>query len=92
MLQSRDRDRRVYPQPTACQLFLPRDYKKVINFSIAQINLTSAFFYFSQSKNNIAIQLYEQGAILYSNALTPPPTLPPPSPSPSQRRFSCWPA
>ena len=74
MLQSRDRDRRVYPQPTACQLLLPRDYKKITNFSIAQINLTSAFFYFSQSKNNIAIQLYEQGAILYSNALTPPPS------------------
>ena len=72
MLKSRDRDRNVYPQPTACQLFLPRDYKNITTFSIAQLNLTSAFFYFSQIKNNIAIQIYEKDTILYDPVLIPP--------------------
>jgi hypothetical protein len=72
MLQSRDRDRKIYPQPTACQLLLPRDYKNVTNFTIAQINLTSAFFYFSEAKNNVAIQIYEEGSIQYQPVLAPP--------------------
>jgi hypothetical protein len=66
MLQSRNRDKTVFPVPTQCQLFLPRDYKRVVGFSIAQINLTSAFFYFSELKNNVAIQLYEQNQIVYN--------------------------
>lgn len=77
MLQSRDRDRNVYPQPTACQLFLPRDYKNITSFSIAQLNLTSAFFYFSQIKNNIAIQISEQGSLLFDPVLEPPTTTTP---------------
>jgi hypothetical protein len=72
MLQSRDRDRNVYPQPTACQLFLPRDYKNITSFSIAQINFTSAFFYFSQIKNNVGIQISEQGSLLFNPVLAPP--------------------
>ena len=74
MLQSRDRDRKIYPQPTACQLLLPRDYKNVTNFTISQINLTSAFFYFSQAKNNVAIQIYEEGSLQYDPVLVPPPS------------------
>ena len=66
MLQSRNRDKTIFPVPTQCQLFLPRDYKRVVGFSIAQINLTSAFFYFSQLKNNVAIQIYEQNQIVYN--------------------------
>lgn len=66
VLQSRNRDKSVYPVPTQCQLFLPRDYKRVTAFSIAQINLTSAFFYFSQAKQNVDIQLYEQNQIIYN--------------------------
>jgi len=71
MLRSRDRDKTIYAQPTACQLFLPRIYKNVVGFSIAQINMVSAFFYFSQIKENIAIQIYEQNAVLYEPLLYP---------------------
>ena len=35
MLQSRDRDKRVFSQPTNCQLFLPRIYKYIAGFSLA---------------------------------------------------------
>jgi hypothetical protein len=71
MLQSRDRDKGVYPQPTNCQLFLPRIYRNVQSFAVAQINLTSAFFYFRQDKGNVNILVYEKDTVLYSTDLTP---------------------
>ena len=67
VLQSRDRDRVVYPQPTQCELFLPRTYKKVSSFSITQLNLVSAFLYFRQAKENLAIQILENGRIFYDS-------------------------
>jgi hypothetical protein len=36
MLQSRDRDKTIFTQPTDCKLFLPRIYKNVTGFSIVQ--------------------------------------------------------
>lgn len=71
MLRSRDRDKGIFPQPTVCQLLLPRIYRNVVGFSIAQINMVSAFFYFSQIKQNIAIQVYEQNSLLYNPVLAP---------------------
>lgn len=71
VLQSKNRDRSVYPLPTACQLFLPRRYKKVTGFSIAQINLTSSFYYFSRIKNNIGIRIYEKDRVEYSLDIKP---------------------
>jgi len=73
-LRSLDRDNAVFPQPTNCQLFLPRTYKNITNFSIVQINLISAFFYFSQIKNNIAISIEEQGRTTYLTDSTSLPT------------------
>ncbi len=72
MLQSRDRDKRVFNQPTNCQLFLPRVYKNISGFSLTQLNLTSAFFYFRKTKENITIQIFERGRVLYNLVLRPP--------------------
>ena len=55
MIDSRDRDRQVYPQPTNLTLRLPRIYKQVTAFQLVQIKLLSAFYYFSAAKNNISI-------------------------------------
>jgi len=66
MIQSIDRDKSIYPLPTSCQLFLPRDYKNVVTFSIVQINLICSFFYFSAIKQNLAIQIAEKYRIKYS--------------------------
>ncbi len=74
MLQSRDRDRTVFAQPTNCQLFLPRVYKNITGFSISQLNLTSAFFYFRGNKNNIQIQIQEKGRTTYLADSTATPT------------------
>jgi len=71
MLQSRDRDRKVYPNPTDCQLKLPRSYMNITSLRIAQINLTSAFFYFSPFKHNVTIQIYETDRITYPYTANP---------------------
>ena len=74
ILKSINRDKTVYPQPTNCQLFLPRTYKNVSNFSIVQLKLISAFFYFSQIKNNIAVSIEEEGRTTYLPDSTALPT------------------
>jgi len=63
-LDSTDRDKLVYSQPTNLQLRLPRTYKNIINFQIVQIKLLSAFYYFRKSKQNITISINEQGRYL----------------------------
>ena len=74
VIQSRDRDKRIFAQPTNCQLLLPRIYKNVTYFSVTQLNLTSAFFYFRQDKENLTIQILEKGNVLYQLLLKPPPS------------------
>lgn len=59
MMDSRDRDRSVFPQPTNVTLRLPRVYSNVTNFQLVQIKLLSAFFYFRADKNNTDISILE---------------------------------
>ena len=75
VLQSLDRDKRLFPQPTDCRLLLPRVYQNVGGFSIAQINLTSAFFYFNTAKFNTDIQIYEKDRIIYNPVIPTTPLL-----------------
>jgi hypothetical protein len=74
MLESRHRDKTVYPQPTSCQLFLPRTYKNIKGISVTQISLISAFFYFRQNKSNLQIQIEEKGRVVYKADSTKTPT------------------
>jgi hypothetical protein len=78
MLQSRDRDKTVFTQPTNCQLFLPRIYKNITEFSIVQLNFISAFFYFRSNKYNLHSEIKEKGRILYlaNSTSAPTPTTP----------------
>ena len=75
MLQSRDRDKTVFTQPTNCKLFLPRIYKNISGFSIVQLNLTSAFYYFRANKYNLEIEIQEEGRPVYMADSTATPTL-----------------
>ena len=61
MIDSRDRDRTVFVQPTDLTLRIPRTYRNVTNFQIVQIKLLSAFFYFRRTKENIDISILELG-------------------------------
>uniref|UniRef100_A0A6C0L947 Uncharacterized protein n=1 Tax=viral metagenome TaxID=1070528 RepID=A0A6C0L947_9ZZZZ len=72
VLQSLDRDKSIYPQPTNCQLMLPRTYQHVTKFEIADISFIASFFYFRADKYNVSVQFNETGRILYSNTLSPP--------------------
>lgn len=74
MLESRNRDKTVYPQPTNCQLFLPRTYKNIKGISVTQTSLISAFFYFRQNKSNLQIQIEEKGRVVYEPNSTLNPT------------------
>ena len=74
MLQSRDRDKSVFPQPTDCKLFLPRIYKNIKGFSIVQLNFTSALYYFRSNKYNLEIEIQEQGRPIYLADSTAAPT------------------
>ena len=47
MVNSRDRDTNVYPQPTFFTIRVPRVFKNVKTINISQINLLNSFFNFS---------------------------------------------
>lgn len=66
-IDSTNRDKNVYPQPTDVVLRLPRIYRNIVNFQIVQMKLLSAFFYFRKSKENISIPINEQSRFLDSN-------------------------
>ena len=61
MIDSRNRDRSYYPQPTDVTLQLPRTYKNISNFQVVQIKLLSAFYYFRKGKENIFLTTLEFG-------------------------------
>ena len=66
-MDSTNRDKQVYPQPTNLQLRLPRTYTKIINFQVVQVKLLSSFYYFRKAKQNISITINEEGRFLYPN-------------------------
>ena len=74
MLQSKDRYKKIFPQPTNCHLFLPRRHKNITGISITQLNLTSSFFYFRENKFNLQIQIQENGRVVYLADSTKTPT------------------
>lgn len=61
IVNSRDRDRNVYPQPTFFTLRVPRIYRNITTFQILQLKLLSSFFYFRPDKENTEISILENG-------------------------------
>jgi hypothetical protein len=66
MLNSRDRDRSVYPTPANVTLRLPRVYSNITSMQVVQMKLLSSFLYFRAEKNNICLTINEFGRILYT--------------------------
>jgi hypothetical protein len=64
MINSRDRDTRVFPQPTLFTMRLPRVFKNVKTINISQLNLLNSFFNFSTSKGNTDMYVYENGRMI----------------------------
>lgn len=65
MINSRDRDLRVYPQPTYFTIRLPRVFKQVRQVHMTQLNLLNSFFNFTQGQSNTNMYVYEQGRLVY---------------------------
>jgi hypothetical protein len=70
MINSLDRDRQVYVQPTFLTLRLPRTYRNVTSFQITQMKLLSSFFYFRPDKQNTTLTILEQGRTIVKNGET----------------------
>ena len=66
MLNSRDRDRNVYPTPAALVLRLPRVYQNVTSLQVVQMKLLSSFLYFRLDKGNVSMTINEFGRIFYN--------------------------
>lgn len=60
MINSRDRDSQVYPQPTQFRIRLPRPYKNIINVQLQQVKLLTSFYYFREDKQNLEIMIQEK--------------------------------
>jgi hypothetical protein len=61
MVNSRDRDTRLYPQPTMFTLRLPRLFRNIKQVTITEISLLNSFFNFSSTKGNTSMHVYENG-------------------------------
>ena len=66
MLNSRDRDRSVYPTPANVTLRLPRMYTNITSMQVVQMKLLSSFLYFRADKNNICLTINEFGRVFYN--------------------------
>ena len=60
MINSRDRDAMLYPQPTFFTIRLPRPFKSVKTINISQLNLLNSFFNFAETNGNTYMNVYEQ--------------------------------
>lgn len=60
LIDSKNRDRDAYPQPTSFMLKTPRPYKNITSIQITQIKLLSSFFYFRKAKANITLPVIER--------------------------------
>lgn len=59
LVDSTNRDRQAFPQPTDFTLRPPRAYKTVVSIQITQLKLLCSFFYFQASKGNITLPVIE---------------------------------
>ena len=61
LIDSKNRDRSAYPQPTSFTLKPPRVYKNVTSIQVTEIKLLSSFFYFRTAKGNTFLPVIEKG-------------------------------
>ena len=61
LIDSKNRDKTAFPQPTSFTLKPPRVYKNVVSIQVTQIKLLSSFFYFRAAKGNTFLPIIERG-------------------------------
>jgi hypothetical protein len=63
LIDSVNRDKNAFPQPTNFTLRLPRVYKNVSSIQVTELKLLCSFYYFSVSKSNIYLPVIERGRL-----------------------------
>jgi len=66
VINSKDRDRTVYPDPTFFTLRLPRIYRNIKSINLTEISILNSFFNFRADKGNITLPLIESGRSTFS--------------------------
>ena len=69
LIDSKNRDRAAYPQPTSFTLKPPRVYQNVASIQVTEIKLLSSFFYFRAAKGNTFLPVIERGREKINNFL-----------------------
>jgi hypothetical protein len=64
MVDSLDRDQRIYPLPTQLKLRLPRTYRNVARIDIVQIKMLSGFYALTEAKSNTFLPIYDMSGDL----------------------------
>jgi hypothetical protein len=59
MVDSLDRDQRIYPLPTQCKLKLPRVYRNVYRIDIVQLKMMNGLYAISSFKGNATLTILE---------------------------------
>jgi hypothetical protein len=68
-VDSRNRDTRVYPQPTFFTIRLPRVLRNVKQINISQLTLLNSFFNFTTAKGNTFMYVLESGRTRVENGV-----------------------
>lgn len=63
LIDSMNRDKTAFPQPTNFTLRLPRVYKNVKSIQVTQLKLLCSFYYFSTTKGNIYLPVIEKDRV-----------------------------
>jgi len=61
IIDSVNRDKLAFPQPTSFSLKLPRVYKNVKSIQLTEVKFLCSFYYFSAVKSNIYLPIIERG-------------------------------
>ena len=61
IVDSVNRDKTAYPQPTSFRLKLPRIYKNIKSIQLTEVKFLCSFYYFSAAKSNIYLPIIERG-------------------------------
>ena len=74
LIDSEDRDKAAFPQPTSFTLKPPRVYKNVTGIQVAQLKLLCSFYFFSVAKGNTFLPVIERGREAINSFLSFPLT------------------
>jgi hypothetical protein len=71
-IDSQNRDKKVFKQPTYCVIRFPRVYKNVTSITVPEIKLLTSIFVFSKTNGNTDITIYEKDRTSITNGVSIP--------------------